>query len=84
MALRILIVDDAAFVRDTIKRTLRRFLQDVEIFDANNGHRAIAALKANKIHLILSDWEMPEMSGEELLSDSPYVPFLVWGNAFVS
>lgn len=67
MALRILIVDDAAFVRDTIKRALRRFLQDVEIFDANNGHRAIAALKANKVHLILSDWEMPEMSGEELL-----------------
>ena len=68
MALRVLIVDDAAFVRDTIKRTLRKFLAQVEIHDAANGHRALAALKANKIDIILSDWEMPEMSGEELLA----------------
>ena len=66
-AIRILVVDDAAFVRDTIKRTLRKFLPSVEIFDAANGHRAVAALKANNIQVILSDWEMPEMTGEELL-----------------
>ena len=67
MALRILVVDDAAFVRDTVKRTLRKFLPGVDIIDATNGHRAVSALKTNKIDLILSDWEMPEMSGEELL-----------------
>ena len=68
MALRILVADDAAFVRDTIKRTLRKFLHDVEIIDVTNGHRAVAALKANNVNMILSDWEMPEMTGEELLS----------------
>ena len=67
MALRILVADDAAFVRDTIKRTLRSFLQNAEIIDVTNGHRAVAALKANNVSLILSDWEMPEMTGEELL-----------------
>ena len=68
MALKVLVVDDAAFVRDTVKRSLRSFLAQVEIHDAANGHRAVAALKANKIDIILSDWEMPEMSGEELLA----------------
>lgn len=67
MSLRILIVDDATFVRDTIKRTLRNFIPGVEIHDAINGHRAVAVLKAHNINIILSDWEMPEMSGEELL-----------------
>ena len=68
MALKVLIVDDAAFVRDTIKRTLRKFIPSVEIHDAVNGHRAQAALKTNRIDIILSDWEMPEMSGEQLLT----------------
>ncbi len=68
MSLKVLVVDDAAFVRDTVKRSLRQFLAQVEIHDAANGHRAIAAMKANKMDIILSDWEMPEMSGEELLA----------------
>ena len=67
MQIRFLVVDDASFVRDTIKRTLRRFIPDCEVFDAANGHRALPILKSNKINIILSDWEMPEMSGEELL-----------------
>lgn len=67
MSLNILVVDDAGFVRDTIKRTIRQFAQGVTIYEAVNGKRAVAAMKANKIDLILSDWEMPEMSGEEFL-----------------
>lgn len=67
MPFRVLVVDDATFVRDTIKRTLRQFIPDVEIFDAADGQRAISLMKGNKIDLILSDWEMPEMTGEELL-----------------
>jgi len=67
MPFRVLVVDDATFVRDTIKRTLRQFIPGVEIFDAADGQRAISLMKSNKIDLILSDWEMPEMTGEELL-----------------
>ncbi len=67
MGLNILVVDDAGFVRDTIKRTIRQYATGVTIFEAVNGKRAVAAMKANKIDLILSDWEMPEMSGEEFL-----------------
>jgi DNA-binding response OmpR family regulator len=67
MPIRILIVDDAAFIRDMMKKHLRSHIRGSEIFDAVDGNRAVAALKANNIDLIMSDWEMPDMTGEELL-----------------
>jgi len=67
MPIRILVVDDAAFIRDMMKKHLRARLHGAEILEAVNGHRAVAVLKANNIDLIMSDWEMPDMSGEELL-----------------
>jgi len=83
MALKILVVDDAAFIRDTIKRTLRQFLHPLELHEAVDGRRAVAQLRGNKFDLILSDWEMPEMSGEQLLrwvrseSNTPEIPFIM-------
>jgi len=83
MTLRVLVVDDASFVRDTVKRTLRQFLPNLEIHEAVDGRRAVAAMKINDIDIVLSDWEMPEMSGAEFLqwlrteSKSPQVPFIM-------
>lgn len=69
MAFQVLVVDDAAFVRDTIKRNLRALIPNIELFDAPDGRRACSIVKGKgkNIQLILSDWEMPEMSGEEFL-----------------
>ncbi len=67
MPIRILVVDDAAFIRDMMKKHLRSRIGDSEIIDAVDGNRAVAALKANNIDLIMSDWEMPDMTGEDLL-----------------
>lgn len=67
MAIKILVVDDAGFVRDTIKRTLRQLLPRGEILEAVDGRKALSMLTKNKVDLILSDWEMPEMTGHELL-----------------
>jgi len=67
MALKILVADDATFIRDMIKKQLRDRVPGVEIFDAADGARAFALFKQNEIDLILSDWEMPLMTGEELL-----------------
>jgi DNA-binding response OmpR family regulator len=67
MALKILVADDATFIRDMIKKQLRDRIPGVEIFDAADGARAFALFKQNDIDLILSDWEMPLMTGEELL-----------------
>lgn len=67
MAIRILVVDDASFIRDMVKKHLRDAIPGVEIFDAADGNRALAAMKNQSMDLILSDWEMPNMGGEELL-----------------
>lgn len=83
MSFRILVVDDASFVRDTVKRNLRPLIPDAEFFDAQDGRRAIAAMKTKKIQLVLSDWEMPEMGGDEFLAwireqpDFEKVPFIM-------
>jgi DNA-binding response OmpR family regulator len=67
MPIRILVVDDASFIRDMVKKHLRDRIADVEVIDAVDGNRALAAMKQQTMDLILSDWEMPNMSGEELL-----------------
>jgi len=83
MSLKILIVDDASFVRDTIKRTLRETLAHVELQEAPDGRRALGLLRSNKYDIILSDWEMPELSGEQLLKwvrteySNPKIPFIM-------
>jgi CheY-like chemotaxis protein len=68
MGIRILVVDDATFIRDMIKKQLRDKIPGVEVFDAPDGARALAQLKGQAVDLILSDWEMPNMSGAELLT----------------
>lgn len=67
MAIRILVVDDATFIRDMVKKHLRETIPGVEVYEAVDGSRALAAMKSQTMDLILSDWEMPNMSGEELL-----------------
>ena len=83
MALKILVADDATFIRDMIKKQLRDRIPGVEIFDAADGARALALYKQNDIDIILSDWEMPLMTGEELLrnvrasNNGATVPFIM-------
>ena len=83
MGVRILVVDDATFIRDMLKKQLRDHVPGVEVFDAADGNRALAVLKTNAIDLILSDWEMPNMTGAELLSavrampEGGKVPFIM-------
>jgi len=67
MTLKVLVVDDATFVRDMIKRTVRQLVPNVELLEAQDGTRAQGIIKSKQPDLILSDWEMPEMSGEALL-----------------
>lgn len=63
----VLVVDDATFIRDLVKKGLRDHLPGIQIEEAVNGRKAQQLLGRNPIDLILCDWEMPEMSGLELL-----------------
>ena len=62
-----LVVDDASFVRDLIKRAVRQQFPVIETIDAADGKKAQSLMLRTTFDLILCDWEMPEMSGLELL-----------------
>ncbi len=66
--INILIVDDFQTMRKIIKNALHE-IGFANIFQAENGLGAIEVLKNEKINLIISDWNMPEMSGIELLKE---------------
>jgi len=66
--LTVLIVDD--FV--TMRRIVRKILRDIgfeNIIEAEDGSAALEILKTTSVDLIVSDWNMPRMSGLELLKE---------------
>ena len=66
LKMNILVVDDFSTMRRIIKNILRK--EGFEnIIEADDGTTALEILKKEKIHLIISDWNMPHMSGLELL-----------------
>ena len=68
MALDVLIVDDSAAIRKILQRVLVQ--ADVSlgtVYEASDGHEALEKLKSGKVGLILSDINMPNMDGLELL-----------------
>lgn len=64
----VLVVDDAPFIRDLVKKGLRNYFPGIHIEDAVNGRKAQIWLEREPFDLVLCDWEMPEMSGLELLT----------------
>ena len=64
----VLVVDDAPFIRDLVRKCLRNAFPGMTIDDAVNGRKAMALLGKEAFDLVLCDWEMPEMSGLELLT----------------
>ena len=65
--LTFLLVDDAAFIRDLVKKSVRQTYPKCSLVEAANGKKAVAMLNSHKVDVVLCDWEMPEMSGLEVL-----------------
>lgn len=65
MSKTILIVDDSASVRATVSIALKS--AGYEILEANDGNDALAKLAGKRVHLIISDVNMPGMDGIALL-----------------
>jgi len=66
LSMKVLVVDDFA----TMRRILRNVLKQIgftNIIEADDGSTALAVLKKDNVDLILSDWNMPKVSGLELL-----------------
>ncbi|MFY0408589.1 response regulator [Solicola sp. PLA-1-18] len=68
--MKILIVDDSRVMRQIVLRTLRQAGYDhADTVEAENGRHALQVIAAERPDLVLSDWNMPEMNGIELLRD---------------
>ncbi len=64
----ILIVDsDDAFRKSTADLLVSHFGKEVKIVEAIDGNAAIKKIKNQTFHLIISDWELPKKSGDELI-----------------
>lgn len=69
MALDILIVDDSAAIRKILQRVLGQAEIPVgTVFEAGDGAAALEILKKQRVGLVLSDINMPNMDGLELLA----------------
>mgnify|MGYP006277933683 FL=1 len=64
--MRVLIVDDFSTMRRIIKNIMRQLGYN-NIVEADDGTTAWEVLNKDKIDFIISDWNMPKMTGIELL-----------------
>lgn len=82
LSMKILIVDDFATMRRIMKNILKQ-IGFTNIIEADDGTTALDELKKNSIDLIISDWNMPKMTGLDLLktvrgsSEYKDIPFLM-------
>ncbi len=68
MGKTVLIVDDSNTMRKIVSRALRQAGIDFStILEAGDGLEALSVLEANKVDVILSDINMPNMTGLEFL-----------------
>ncbi len=64
--LKILIVDDFATMRKVIRNLLKQGGYE-NVVEAEDGVAALKILQSQKVDFVISDWNMPNMSGLELL-----------------
>jgi len=65
-AIKVMVVDDQTSMRAMI----RRALQDLgfkDVRDKAGAQEALAAIKSDRVHLVISDFNMPEMDGLQFL-----------------
>lgn len=66
--MKILIVDDSKAMRMIILRTIRQAgFSGIKTIEASSGLEALEQVAKEQPDLILSDWNMPEMKGIDLL-----------------
>lgn len=68
----ILIVDDSFSLRRTLALALRS--AGYEVLEACDGQDALRLLDGRKIHLIITDWNMPNMDGLSFVKAAKQLP----------
>jgi len=70
--MNVLIVDDSKIVRRVLTNTMKRYFKEPEykvldLFEAEDSHDAMKQMKQENINIVLLDWNMPNMNGEEVV-----------------
>ncbi len=68
---RVLIVDDDPSIRYMLSRVLMD--EGYNVMSAANGHQGLEIALTGQIDLVLLDWKMPELNGEDTLKELTYV-----------
>lgn len=66
--IRVLVVDDSRMARKHIRRVLEK-MGLMDITEAENGREALSMLGGNYFDLVVTDYNMPEMDGRELIDE---------------
>ena len=77
----ILIVDDNRMILDSLSSFLSFKLKDCNVLTAEGGEKAIEVLRLNQVSLILTDLEMPNVDGYEVIEyakkNCPSAPVII-------
>lgn len=70
--MNILIVDDSKIVRRVLSNTVKRYFKlpkwtELNIYEAEDGVFAMKHMENEQIDIVLLDWNMPNMNGEEVV-----------------
>lgn len=66
LKMKILVVDDFSTMRRIVKNILKQ-IGFSNIDEAEDGNNALLKLKQEKFDMVVSDWNMPNMTGLDLL-----------------
>lgn len=80
--LHVLVVDDDPSVRDVLQEALMQ--EDYSVSTAEDGARAIQAVKDSVIHIVITDFQLPDIDGLEIIDrlaklDAKIIPIMMTG-----
>jgi len=73
--MRVLVVDDSSTMRRIIINTLRKLGYE-DTCEAGDGREALKSLTATPADMVVTDWNMPEMTGPEFVEALRAMPDL--------
>lgn len=81
---KILVVDDYPNTASLLARSLSRLDARVEVISATSAHQALECVQNGAVHIVITDMDMPEVTGLELIErlqecskGTPIVSFLI-------
>jgi len=68
LGMKVLVVDDFATMRKIVRNILKQ-IGFSNIVEADDGANALEIIKNEKVDFVVTDWNMPNMTGLELLQN---------------